>query len=248
MMPLVVGSGYLGGALARRCPSALHSSRDPQARPQDRRWLRFDLDEPVSWAVLGAVSAEVVIVAAPLDPRHDLERLWSALASVSDRVIVVGTTSAFAVADEVTDTSPIDPRNPRAAAEEQMRRRGAMVLHAAGIYGPGRNPLDWVRRGLVTNAGKLVNLVHADDLARACLFLGDRFEAGLRLVCSDGIPRPWREILAPAVSNGWIAEPHLRDEEDPRSKRVRPAELWRRGFELEHPDLIAELAAIEGVR
>jgi len=245
MTPLVVGSGYLGRAVASRCPDALHTSREPQARPQDRRWLRFDLDAPSTWGVLDDVAAEVVIVAAPVGPRHDLELLWRTLVAVSPRVIVVGTTSAFVAGDEVTDSSPVDPTNPRALAEEELRSRGAAVLHAAGIYGPGRNPLDWVRRGLVTNAGKLVNLVHVDDLARACLFVGDRFEAGLRAVCSDGEPRPWGEIVSFAVDRGWIADPRLRDEEDPRSKRVRPAALALRGFRLAHPDLLAELAVLE---
>ena len=246
MTVLVLGSGYLGTALAVRCPDAVHTSREPANRSADRRWLRLDVADKSTWGALDGLIADVVIVAAPMTPEYDLEALWKLLATISSRVVMVGATSAFGNAGVVTDDSLIDPMNPRAAAEERLRIQGAAVIHASGIYGPGRNPLDWVRRGRIANAGKLVNLVHVDDLARACLFLGETYESGLRVVCSDGTPRRWRDILAEAVVRGWIADPHLPDEEDPSSKRVVPQELIRRGFRFAHADLSDELQRLEG--
>jgi len=242
---LVLGSGFLGAALARRCPGSVHSSRDPGMRPADRRWVRFDARDASSWASLEGLVVDGVVVALPLDPEMELAALWERLQSVASGVVVVGTTSAFGEAREVTDTTPVDPTNPRAAAEEQLRVLGATVLHAAGIYGPGRNPLDWVRRGRVDNAGKLVNLIHVDDLARACLFLLDGFAPGLRIVCSDGTPWRWRAIIEAAVARGWITDPRLPDEDDPRSKRVSPGWLAAHGFRWEHADLVAELERLE---
>jgi hypothetical protein len=243
---LVLGSGYLGGALARLAPDALHTSRTPAERTADRRWLRFDADDPPSWGGLSGLRVEGAVVALPLSPHLDLAGLWSVLAGVTARVVVIGSTSAFpAGVGVVSDDTPIDASDPRASAEEAFRLRGASVLHAAGIYGPGRNPLDWVRRGRIVNGGKLVNLIHVDDLARASLFGLERFHPGQRAVASDGRPRRWSEIVAHAAARGWIAEPRLPDEPDPRSKRVLPRLLPSLGFNLEHPDVFAEIEGLE---
>jgi nucleoside-diphosphate-sugar epimerase len=243
---LILGSGYLGAMLARLAPDALHTSRSPAQRAADRRWLRFDADDPTSWGGLTGVEADAAVVALPLHARLDVAGLWNALAAITTRVVVIGSTSALrAMNGVVSDETPIDARGPRAAAEEAVRLRGASLLHAAGIYGPARNPLDWVRRGRIANAGKLVNLIHVDDLARACLFVLERFRPALRAVASDGRPRRWSEIITHAVARGWIVDPHLPDEPDPLSKRVLPRLLPDLGFTLAHPDLFAELERLE---
>ena len=55
---LVLGSGFLGSALASRCPGAMHTSRDPASRPSDRRWLGFDANNQATWTSLDGLTVD----------------------------------------------------------------------------------------------------------------------------------------------------------------------------------------------
>lgn len=239
-----LGSGYTGQFFSFSEDETLHTSRraDRASRPG---WTVFDAAQPTTWNAVRTFAPDGVVVAFALRGAAHEERLANFLFALAPRVVCIGSTGGLlAVNGEVTDGSPLASGNARAVAEERLRLHGATILHAAGIYGPGRNPLDWLRDGRIANAGKLVNLVHGEDLARACRFLLEHFQGGERLVLSDGQPRPWRDIIAHAVQRGYLADLRLPDEPDPSSKRVRPHELFRRAFTLAHPDLFAELEAL----
>lgn len=241
---MVVGSGYLGAALAARRPDALHTSRRPDLRSHERRWIVFDTAAPSTWDALRTARAAAAVATLPLRPESASGPVAELLLAVAPRLLVVGSTSAFGDVAEVDDDTPLDPADERAAAEERLRRGGATVLHAAGIYGPGRNPLDWVRRGLIRDPDRLVNLVHVDDLARACLFLVDHFVPGRRCVVSDGTPRGWSEVLAWAALKGYVSAAPGKAA-PATGKRVVPRTLPALGFTLAHPDLYAELDRLE---
>ncbi len=240
-----LGSGYTGQFFSFPGDETLHTSRRPE-RAHRPGWTLFDAARAKTWAALNGFAPDGVVVAFPLCGCEHEKALGDFLLQLSPRVVVIGTTGALLPVDgEVTDSSPLVPGHPRARAEEHLRTLGAAVLHAAGLYGPGRNPLDWLRRGRIANAGKVVNLVHGEDLARACRFLLGHFHPAERLVISDGQPRPWRDIIAFALQRGYLEDPQLPDRPDPTSKRVAPGQLFRRGFTLAHPDLFAELEALE---
>lgn len=240
-----LGSGYTGQFFSFPGDETLHTSRRRERAGQPG-WEVFDSARPETWRALEEFAPQGVVVAFALSGSPHEAALGDFLLSLSSRVVVIGTTGALLPVDgEVTDGSSLVPDHPRALAEERLRTLGAAVLHAAGLYGPGRNPLDWLRRGRIGNAGKVVNLVHGEDLARACRFLLEHFHPAERLVISDGQPRPWREIIAFALQHGYLEDPQLPDRPDRTSKRVAPGELFRRGFTLAHPDLFAELEALE---
>ncbi len=245
MRVVVLGSGFVGGYLARREPDALHGSRAP--RP-DRPWFRFDADDESTWAGIDRFAPDAAVIAFPLHRCTRRADLATFLRARTARIVVIGSTSAFLPDDGVVgDDSALDPANARAAAEEELRTAGACVVHAAGIYGAGRNPLDWIRRGLIGNGRRTVNLIHGDDVARACLFVAGRqpFPASGRMVLADGRPRRWDEIVAFAVERGFLADPGLDDDPDPTAKRVAPRTLAGMGFRLVHGDLLAELDRLE---
>lgn len=101
----------------------------------------------------------------------------------------------------VDESTPVQPRSERArrrvSAEEMTRvwcherhvRR--VVLRACGIYGPGRLPLEALRRGepvVLEQDSGISNRIHVDDLAEACLAaLSNREACGIYNV-SDGHP------------------------------------------------------------
>jgi nucleoside-diphosphate-sugar epimerase len=106
------------------------------------------------------------------------------LATVPPRVFVyMSTTGVYGDTEgsAVDESSPVQPRTDRArrrvSAEEMTRvwcterRVRRVVLRVPGIYGPGRLPLERLRRREPTlrieDAG-ISNRIHVDDLVEAC--------------------------------------------------------------------------------
>ena len=72
------------------------------------------------------------------------------------------------------------------------------MLRVTGIYGPGRNPLDWIRQGRIGPSRKYVNLIHVEDLAAICLAVLDRGYPSEAYNVSDGQAHTWKEICVTA--------------------------------------------------
>jgi len=130
--------------------------------------------------------------------------------------------------------------------EEYLRNKlGAIVLRVAGIYGPGRNPLDWIRQGRVSPSRKYVNLIHAEDLAAICLLALEKGKPGEAYNVSDSTPRTWNEIYATAQQR-WGVAAAAKKEELSTGKRISTAKLRSElGYILKYPDLYEALALIE---
>jgi nucleoside-diphosphate-sugar epimerase len=114
----------------------------------------------------------------------------------------------------------------------------------AGIYGPGRNPLDWIRQGRVGPSRKYVNLVHVEDLAAICLFALDKGKPGETYNVSDGTPRTWDEICATAQQR-WGINAAAANKDTSPGKRISNAKLRSElGYRFQHPDLYEALDLI----
>jgi nucleoside-diphosphate-sugar epimerase len=146
----------------------------------------------------------------------------------------------------IDECAPVDLRKPRVQGEEFLRKEyGAIVLRVAGIYGPNRNPIDWLRTGRVGPSRKYVNLIHVEDLAAICLAALARGNPGEVYNVSDGIPRRWDEIYmiardrwhVPAISEQSIQE---------AGKRIETRKLRERlGESLRHADLFTSIDMLE---
>jgi nucleoside-diphosphate-sugar epimerase len=69
--------------------------------------------------------------------------------------------------------------------------RELVVLRVAGIYGPGKLPLERLRKGLPLvqkEESPWTNRIHIDDLVQACVAAGDRGRDGEVYNVSDGSP------------------------------------------------------------
>jgi len=191
----IVGCGYTGVRLARRWLEAGAGVRGFATRPESLRRiaatgaqaLPLDLDTAID---AQDFNGEVVYYCVPPaerqgDPR--LDRFLKAVMGIPKRLVYLSTTGVYgdrADSRVNEDTSP-DPLTERAvrrlAAETAMRawaKAGGVswcVLRVAGIYGPGRLPLDRLRRGIPAVApGEAApgNRVHVADLVRACVAAG----------------------------------------------------------------------------
>ena len=119
------------------------------------------------------------------------------------------------------------------------------MLRVAGIYGPDRNPLNWIRQGRVGPSRKYVNLIHVEDLAAICLAAVKKGTPGEVYNVSDGQPHTWNEICGTAQQR-WGVIPAAVKETPSLGKRISNAKLRAGlGYTLRHPDLYAALAMIE---
>jgi hypothetical protein len=258
--PLVVlGSGYTGRVMhsigASQGKVVHATSRNPLNNlagiPLEYR-LSFDLEQPSTWLNIPADTD--LIWCFPATPLEQVQAFARTLDTTDRRMIVLGSTSAYDTSGESTEypppwideSAPIDLTKPRVQGEEYLREQhGAIVLRVAGIYGPGRNPLDWIRQGRVRPSRKYVNLIHVEDLAAICLAAIEKGKPGEAYNVSDGAPHTWDEICATAQQR-WGVTATAAKEDRFTGKRISDAKLRADlGYALRYPDLYEALALIE---
>ena len=258
--PLVIlGAGYTGRVLYSKAIEAgchvLATSRRPDAHlahlPRAAR-LAFDLARRDTWAALPPEPS--LIWCFPAAPLEQVRAFASEKLAQPRRLVVLGSTSAYDVprqadpgtAPELDEEAPLARWSPRVQGEEFLRtQHGAIVLRAAGIYGPGRHVLTWIRQGRVTASPRHVNLIHVEDLAGICLAALARGTPGEAYNVSDGTPRQWSEICEEAERRwGVVAGPAAPDRRP--GKRIVVGKLKTRiGYTFKYPDLYQALQEIE---
>ena len=256
---VVLGSGYTGRVLHRTGTSegrTVHAtSRNPLNNlagiPSEQR-LRFDLEQPSTWLNL-LVGADL-IWCFPATPLQQVQAFARTLDTPPRRIVVLGSTSAYDAPSQSTEypppwideSAPINLTKPRVQGEEYLRKEhGAIALRVAGIYGPGRNPLDWIKSGRVGPSRRYVNLIHVEDLAAICLLALDKGKPGESYNVSDGQPHTWNEICATAQQRWGVAAAAVKEDHS-SGKRISNAKLQEEiGYTLQHPDLYEAIELIE---
>ncbi|MGQ9659066.1 MAG: SDR family oxidoreductase [Thermochromatium sp.] len=233
---VIVGCGYVGERLARQylargdsvlglvrsqsgldrlaaagIPSARHDLAGTDAMPCSLAGVRlFHLVPP---------------------PEHGTEDLHTqhliasfAQAGHPRRLVYFSTTGVYgdcggAWVDEDWPTRPtLDRSRRRLDAEEQLRcwsrEHGGelVVLRVAGIYGPGRLPLERLRRGLPLvrpDEAPYSNRIHVDDLVTVCIAAMDRGRDGAIFNVSDGHPSTMTEYFMQIAKAAGLPVPPL---------------------------------------
>ena len=258
---IILGSGYTAKFLL---PLAQHhysqvfaTSRDPDRHlthlnPDQR--IRFDLAQPETWQTIPPTAD--IVWCFPAIPIELVRQFADAASLRTRRLVVLGSTSAYDVDDSadypppwVDETAPIDLTKPRVQSEELLRTSyGANVLRVAGIYGPSRNPIEWIRTGRVNRSRKYVNLIHVEDLASSCLAALTHADSGEVYNISDGHPRTWMDICQMAEQR-WAIRSSDSQEANATGKRVlnkRMCELLKLGGTgLRYGDLFEALELIQ---
>jgi len=211
---VIVGCGYVGERVAkawrRRGAVVTGVVRTPQrARTLQTQGIAAkiaDLDDPGSLHALDVADALVYYFAPPPPKGVTDTRMRAFLDATSTqqprRLVYISTTGVYgdragAWVDEDTVVQPgADRARRRLDAETALRewaRASAvpvLVLRVAGIYGPGRLPVERLRRGepvLSEHECGFTNRVHIYDLVHVCIAAGERGDAGVYNV-SDGEP------------------------------------------------------------
>jgi nucleoside-diphosphate-sugar epimerase len=204
---VIVGCGYTGQRVARelalRRADVVVTRRDAAAAADSAklagpsvRGIRVDLDDPFSIDAIPPRSIVVCLAPPSRDPaavRH--------LAPRAQRLVYVSSTAVYPPAHGawVVENQPVGPTTDagraRVAAEAALPT-GAIILRAAGIYGPGRSLVDRIRDGtyrIVGDGRAAISRIHVDDLVAAILRAGESTVTGPVNVADD-TPDPIGEV------------------------------------------------------
>jgi nucleoside-diphosphate-sugar epimerase len=182
--------------MVRGFATRIESLRQVTAVGADARQLNLDVPLPAPIDFDG----QLVYYSVPPAPdgRHDarLERLLEHIVGAPRRLIYLSTTGVYgdcagATVDEESLPLPRSGRAVRRLAAENAVRAWAdshavswCILRIPGIYGPGRLPLERLRRrDPAIDPGEATpgNRIHVDDLVTACVAAGHAARADGRI-------------------------------------------------------------------
>jgi nucleoside-diphosphate-sugar epimerase len=233
---LIAGCGYTGrrlaarlrpawkvAALARSAAAATELGRSGIAS------LEADLDAGLPRSALAgaAEGAAIAYLVPPRETTHGDARLEHFLAALGEArpqaLLYLSTTGVYGdtggtTVDEDSPLAPANERSRRRVAAEAVTldwcaRRGVrrVVLRVPGIYGPGRLPLERLRRGepaLRPEDAGPGNRIHVDDLVTACVAALERPVSGVFNV-GDGDPASTTTFLQRTAALAGLPPPPL---------------------------------------
>ena len=212
----IAGCGDIGGRVAGLWRAkgakvlALARSEETAARLSRSgiEPFRGDLDDPASLALVPARGCLLYYLAPPPATGETDPRARTFLAALRGgeepaKAVYMSTTAVYgdnggAWVTEETPPAPASARGKRRFDAEGVflawgreRRVPVVILRVSGIYGPGRLPVEAVRRRAPVvreDEAPWTNRIHADDLAAVCVAAADRGRDGAVYNVSDGIP------------------------------------------------------------
>ncbi len=282
---LIVGCGDIGERIGQRLLTDGHEVLGVVRTPASARRIEaagiiplcIDLDysKPAP-EDLAACEGVCYLVPPPREGEGEprLQRLLTALpAQGLTRVIYISTTGVYgdcegAWVDEDWPPRPQTPRARRRLEAEQTltvwataRGVAAIILRVPGIYGPGRLPLERLRRGsplVRPEQAPYSNRIHADDLAAICVAALYRGQAGAIYNCCDDQPTTMTDYFLRIADYAGLPHPPFIDLYEAEttlgpamasflmeSRRLRNDRLKTHlGVRLQYPDLEAGLSAL----
>lgn len=187
----------------------------------------LDLDGAVAPLALDARLAYYSVPPAPVGQTDTrLERCLAAIAGSPARLVYLSTTGVYGDhgGTSVDEDTPVNPQSARAARRVAAERtliawadaRGVSwcILRIAGIYGPGRLPLERLHSGQPVIAAAEAgpgNRIHVDDLVASCIAAGEAPQADRRIynVCDGGHDSMTSYLLRVARLAGLPEPPQL---------------------------------------
>jgi nucleoside-diphosphate-sugar epimerase len=281
---LIVGCGDIGGRVAAleqaegASVAALARSEAAALRlaPLGVRPLPGDLDRPATLRGLPAAATVYYFAPPPAEGTGDprIRALLAALdpASLPARLVYISTSGVYGDCGGawVDEERPPNPQTGRARrrldAETAVRAFGERtgvawaLLRVPGIYGPGRLPVERLRKGLpilCAAESPFSNRIHADDLAAVCVAAARRAPAGAVYNAADGHPTTMSDYFNRAADLLGLPRPPAVSLAEARqaltpamlsfleeSKRLDNRRMLRElGIRLRYPTLEAGLAA-----
>lgn len=249
MQPVsIVGCGYTGRRLAERLrnsgarvrgfATSAASLRQIAALGVDA--LPLDLDAAMSPIDVTGHLVYYSVPPARSDGDARLVRFLENLGGTPQRLVYLSTTGVYgdqggAMVNEDTPPAPRTERAIRRMAAETALREWAdsrevswCVLRIAGIYGPGRLPVDRLRRGAPAVAQQEAtpsNRIHVTDLVTACAAAGVAAAADRRIYnVTDGSDHTLTDYLQRVARLARLPSPPLVSRAE--AERALSASSW----------------------
>lgn len=197
---LILGKGYTGKVLLNKLSEPVFwTSRKPQ---NDQQSIVFDLNEPNTWKNLPQVDQTFWLFAC--DNLDNTKAFWESHKNQLGQVVVVSTTSCLSHTNNQTvdENCEWNLDRVRCQCEAYLLKQGATIVMSSGIYGPGRNPLRWLEKGLIQDEKGWVNLIHVEDLAQ--IILQATKHPGQTFLANDNQKYIWKDILEFAKEKKWL--------------------------------------------
>ena len=209
----LLGVGYTGERLIKKASNWIGTSRSNQ------ELLYFDLNDESSWDNIK--SPERIIITFPVTNEDLALRFYEQVLSNAEQCILYGSTSCYlAKEDMVNEESPLDFSKERVKCEEILREKGITILSLSGISGDNRTPISWLRKGLIKNGLKKVNLINVEDIIDITLnLIYNKNVIGQRINITDGKSPTWESI------NMHLGEKFSFPEMSPTGKEVSNKKL-----------------------
>lgn len=166
---VILGCGYIGRFFLEKHPKVYFTNRHNNSSfSKNKKEIYFDLNDRSSWKNVPETK-NVLWTFSAASNENDISKSFDFFNNyLKNRcVIVLSSTSAYlpSVNNELIDEdSPILFQEPRFYAEEKLRQNGALILHLSGIIGPGRTPLNWYQKNLVSSGKTVLNYIHVFDI------------------------------------------------------------------------------------
>lgn len=244
----IVGCGYVGVRLARRWKALGCTVRGFGTREESLRQIAasgaeaalLNLDQPLQ--PIDFTGQLLYYLAPPAreglrDAR--LERFLAQVQEAPERFVYMSTTGVYgdrggAWVNEETPPAPQSERAIRRLAAENALRAWAdarpvswSILRAPAIYGPGRLPLERLRRGEPAIDPKEAtpgNRIHVEDLTTACVAAGRSARADGRIYnVTDGTDDSVTSYLQRVARIGTLPQPPLISLEEARARSSESA-------------------------
>ncbi|TCO69902.1 SDR family oxidoreductase [Rhodovulum euryhalinum] len=271
---LSIGHGYSARELARTLGPGwrvIGTTRSPDRAEA----LRAEGVAPLIWpgSELGPALAQATHLLTSVPPGQGGDPVLAALGDAlraARHLRWVGYLSTTGVYGDhgggwVDETSALTPATERGRARVTAEAGWAAlglplhVFRLAGIYGPGRSPLDKLRDGTaqrIVKPGQVFSRIHVADIAQVLAASIARPNPGAIYNVADDEPAPPQDVIAFAAAMlGLPVPPEIPfDQADlgpmarsfyAESKRVRNDRIKTElGVHLRHPDYRAGLAAL----
>lgn len=196
----LLGLGYVGQYLTQSSTIAKILSRNSTWNGSSQCDLAIAQSTAIEAFLDGLDSVIVTIPAQHIHPSN-----WEALRLSGIPTVVCSTTSLYQRdGATICESSPLDTGHVR-FPQEQSLANWARLVRLSGIYGPGRNPRDWLANGRVIPNPRQVNFIHIDDIKTILVAAATTPDWPATVNAADGQEHTWQQIADFLVANGLLS-------------------------------------------
>ena len=187
----VLGAGYVGSRFVEKYDCA-YSYRSKQLNEDS---FYFDLNDRDSWQNIP--ETDCLLLTFAIKDLALIQDFYEQCLKGISKVFVYASTSCYQVKfneETVTEDRDLVLTTARVECEEWLGQQGVNVLTLSGIFGPNRMPETWLKKGLIKNANKTLNLIHVDDIVELTHRLMNLDLKGERINLSSGEKIYWHQL------------------------------------------------------